>query len=419
MINALNIFLDIFKSPVIFIGLLTILGLILQKKNFTTILSSSIKAMIGMLILNIAVETVVKSVSPLSTIFSKAFNISENSNLVDFAPFLDKYGFSIGMIMLFGFIFNILIARYTKFKTIYLTGNILFWYPMLFLAVGTENKLTGTTLIIFAFIMYMLSITVFPNLLKPHMKYVTGSTDFTIGHTASFFCLLGSYIGKFIGTKENNTERLNIPTSLSSFKDINIVSFLVIFLIYLGFGISIPSAKELFGSNLILFSLNQAILFTASLVILLLGVRMIISEIIPSFAGISNKLCKNSIPALDIPMIFPFGQNSLLLGFIISLILTLLLIFILGVTGFLKVPLLPMVIACYFDIAPACIFANARGGLKAVIITAITCSISLILLLNSTILLVENTVGSFLQIYGGNEFSFWTLIADFIAKLIN
>ena len=419
MINTLNIFLDIIKSPVIFLGLLTMLGLILQKKGISTIISSSVKAMLGIVILNIAVETVVKSVSPLSDILSNVFQISNSSKLTDFAPFLTEYGVFIGLIMLFGFITNILIARYTKFKTIYLTGNILFWYPMLFLAVGTENKLTGLTLLIFSFFMYMLSITVFPNLLKSHMKYVTGSTDFTIGHTASIFCLLGSYIGKFVGKKNTDTENLNLPSSLSSFKDINIISFLAIFLIYLALGLFIPSSRDIFGSNLFLFSLNQSILFTASLVILLLGVRMIITELIPSFAGISNKLCKDSIPALDIPMIFPFGQNSLLLGFVISLLLTLSLTFILGSLGMLKVPLLPMVIACYFDIAPACIFANARGGLKALIITAITSSITLILLLNSTILLVENTVGSFLQIYGGNEFSLWTLIADIIAKLLN
>ena len=77
------------------------------------------------------------------------------------------------------------IARYTRFKTIYLTGNILFWYPMLFLAVGIENNVSGLKLFIFTLIMYILVITIFPYILRKHVKYVTGNDSFTIGHTAS------------------------------------------------------------------------------------------------------------------------------------------------------------------------------------------------------------------------------------------
>ena len=69
-------------------------------------------------------------------------------------------------------------------------------------------------------------------------------------------------------------------------------------------------------------------------------------------------------------------------------------------------------VACYFDVAPACIFANKRGGIKAVITTAIIGGFILTVLCAISIPMVSSTVGTFLQVYGGNEYSVWVIIAD-------
>ena len=417
----INSFLEIFKNPVFFIGIITFIGCLFSDSNFTKKISSTIKAMIGMIILSLGVEAIIKAVTPLSESLKTLFNYTSTVPLADFNTFLNKHGSFIVLIMFIGFILNIILARYTKLKTVYLTGNILFWYPMIFLAVGMENKLDGFTLFFFALILYMCVITILPNIIKNHMKYVCGETTFTIGHTSSIFCLIGSYIGKFIGDKENSAENLNLPKSLDFLKDVNIVSSIIISIIYIlvSFFVDTKTSNLLFGNSPIIFSITQGITFAAGMVILLLGVRMIFSEIIPSFSNLSSKLCPNSIPALDIPMIFPYGKTSLMIGFIISLITTISLTTLLSSMNLLAVPLLPMVIACYFDVAPCAIFANARGGLKAAIISSIVSSIILVLLLNVSICLVQNTVGNFIQIYGGNEFSIWVVISDFIANLIS
>ncbi|EPB8192894.1 PTS ascorbate transporter subunit IIC [Clostridium perfringens] len=422
MKEILDFCVSFFRNPALFMGLVVAIGLILQRKPIDAILKGIFKGIIGMVILLKGVDIVVSSITPLANAFSGLFNSQSNSTLGDFNVFLGQYGSYVGLILLCGFVINIIIARYTRFKTIYLTGNILFWYPMLFLAVGIENNVSGLKLFIFTLIMYILVITIFPYILRKHVKYVTGNDSFTIGHTASIYCLLGSYIGKLVGQKDKNIENLNLPKSLSFFRDTNITAAIVMFIVYIIVGLFIgkESRIAIYGSEpLITYSLIQGITFAAGMIILLTGVRMILGEIIPSFKGIADKLAKGSIPALDIPMIFPYGPNALLIGFIIALITSIGTLFLLGASGVLTFALIPLVVACYFDVAPGAIFANARGGWPAAIITSALGGIILMVLAAISLNLVSGTVGNFIQTYGGNEFSIWVIIGDLVGKLFS
>ncbi|GAA0097316.1 PTS ascorbate transporter subunit IIC [Clostridium perfringens] len=422
MKEILDFCVSFFRNPALFMGLVVAIGLILQRKPVDAILKGIFKGIIGMVILLKGVDIVVSSITPLANAFSGLFNTQSNSTLGDFNVFLGQYGSYVGLILLCGFVINIIIARYTRFKTIYLTGNILFWYPMLFLAVGIENNVSGLKLFIFTLIMYILVITIFPYILRKHVKYVTGNDSFTIGHTASIYCLLGSYIGKLVGQKDKNIENLNLPKSLSFFRDTNITAAIVMFIVYIIVGLFIgkESRIAIYGSEpLITYSLIQGITFAAGMIILLTGVRMILGEIIPSFKGIADKLAKGSIPALDIPMIFPYGPNALLIGFIIALITSIGTLFLLGASGVLTFALIPLVVACYFDVAPGAIFANARGGWPAAIITSALGGIILMVLAAISLNLVSGTVGNFIQTYGGNEFSIWVIIGDLVGKLFS
>ena len=422
MKEILDFCVSFFRNPALFMGLVVAIGLILQRKSIDAILKGIFKGIIGMVILLKGVDIVVSSITPLANAFSGLFNTQSNSTLGDFNVFLGQYGSYVGLILLCGFVINIIIARYTRFKTIYLTGNILFWYPMLFLAVGIENNVSGLKLFIFTLIMYILVITIFPYILRKHVKYVTGNDSFTIGHTASIYCLLGSYIGKLVGQKDKNIENLNLPKSLSFFIDTNITAAIVMFIVYIIVGLFIGKECRIaiYGSEpLITYSLIQGITFAAGMIILLTGVRMILGEIIPSFKGIADKLAKGSIPALDIPMIFPYGPNALLIGFIIALITSIGTLFLLGASGALTFALIPLVVACYFDVAPGAIFANARGGWPAAIITSALGGIILMVLAAISLNLVSGTVGNFIQTYGGNEFSIWVIIGDLVGKLFS
>ncbi len=158
------------------------------------------------------------------------------------------------------------------------------------------------------------------------------------------------------------------------------------------------------------YSFIQGMMFSAGTVVLLLGARMMLTEIIPAFQGIANVLAPGSIPALDIPMIFPYGSNSLVVGFILAVISSIVTIFALGISGVLEYTLIPLTIACYFDVAPGAIFANKRGGFPAVVITSILSGCLMMILCAVSLSIAAPTVGTFFQAYGGNDFSLWTIL---------
>ena len=265
---------------------------------------------------------------------------------------------------------------------------------------------------VLAIILYIGVITIMPHVMRKYVKELTGQDMFTIGHTTSIFCLLGVAIGSFFGKKEKNvlqnTEKINLPKKLDFCKDTTLVSGLAITLVYLIVALFMDAqTKEVIfaGQPFVTVAITNGMTFAAGMLILLQGVRMMLAEIVPAFKGIAMKLAPGSVPAMDIPLIFPYGANALLIGFIIAASVNIISIFALGASGMISVALLPLMVACYFDVAPACIFANKRGGIKAVITTAVIGGVMLTILCAISIPMVSSTVGTFLQVYGGNEYS--------------
>lgn len=421
MNSFLNTIISLMRTPPMFIAIIAMLGLILQKKSGSDIIKGTVKTFIGMVILTQGVTILSTSIAPLSNGFTELFALPNAKPMGDFNAFLGEWGGHVGLIMLLGFVLNILIARFTRFKTIFLTANILYWYPMLFIGVAVENKLNTVAMFVLAIILYIGVITIMPHVMRKYVKELTGQDMFTIGHTTSIFCLLGVAIGSFFGKKEKNvlqnTEKINLPKKLDFCKDTTLVSGLAITLVYLIVALFMDAqTKELIfaGQPFVTVAITNGMTFAAGMLILLQGVRMMLAEIVPAFKGIAMKLAPGSVPAMDIPLIFPYGANALLIGFIIAASVNIISIFALGASGMISVALIPLMVACYFDVAPACIFANKRGGIKAVIggvMLTILCAIS--------IPMVSSTVGTFLQVYGGNEYSVWTIIANGLAKLLS
>lgn len=427
---------NIFKQPSLFIGVIALIGLLLQRKRFGDVIKGTFKTIIGVIILFIGVNLIGTSVTPLSAAFSTLYSLPEANQ---FDPsicwtLLGTHGSTIGLVMVIAFAINLAVARFTPIKNIFLTGHIFFWMSYIFVLAGVEAGMEGMKLTIFASLFLAFYIIVVPWISKPFVRKVTGSDSFTIGHTASIFIILGGLIGKFIGNKEKSTEDIKLSSSLEFFKDTTIATSLIMFIIYIVVGIFIGAdgrmnsyATALATINtipgmqydLFTFSLMAGLTFGAGLTILLTGVRLMLGELIPAFKGISDKIIPNAIPALDIPMLFPYAPNALMIGFVVSLVTSITTILLLASTGSLAYAVIPLVTACFYDVAPGAIAANAEGGRTAAIMTSIVGGFLLVVLVSAAIAVVFNTSAGFNQIYGGNDFSLWSIISGLIGKLIN
>jgi len=424
MQSVMSFFIEIIREPAIFLGLIALTGLLLLKKDFSTIVAGTAKTIIGVVILTQGTNILTSSISPLTAGFNLMYNIEET----EVAPalgadtILSQYGTEIGMAMLIAFVINLLVARFTPIKHVFLTGHMLFWFPFIFVAVGIENSLSHTQLIVYASIMTALYIIIAPAILRPFVRRVTGSDDFIIGHPTTILSLISGWVGMlFSKNKGRSSEDIKFPKSMEFLREISITSSITMFFVYLVVSLIIgfDAAAKAFGAdqNLFIYSLMQGILFGAGLTILLLGVRMMLAEIIPAFQGISQKWIPNAVPALDAPILFPFAPNAVLIGFLVSMVTSVVTIFITGSLGVFSFVIVPLTITCFFEIGTAAIIGNGTGGLKGAIAGSATAGVVMILLVGLSVPVLSGTASDWIVIFGGNDFSLWSFIGDPIAKI--
>lgn len=414
---------QIFREPALFLGIIALVGLLIQKKAFSEIIKGTFKTIIGVVILTQGTSILVNSILPLSNAFNVLYQIQGAAEIKPMGTdkFLALYGSQIGIAMVLAFLINLLVARFTKLKNIFLTGHMLFWFPFIFVATAVEAGFNGSGIVIFATIFTALYIIITPALIRPFVKEVIGDDSFTLGHPTVGLSLVSGFVAKIFGDKSKSTEDIQFPKQLDFLKEITITSSLVMFIVYIIIGIILGDEQvaKVYSAdkNLIVYSLMQGVLFGAGLTILLTGVRMMLAEIIPAFKGISDKVIPNAIPALDCPIIFPYAPNAVLIGFIVSMITSVVTLLIVGKVGLFQYAVLPLTITCFFEIGTAAVIGNGTGGMRGAIIGSAVAGVIMIFLVGFSVPLLRNTVSDWILIFGGNDFSLWTIIARGISKL--
>ncbi|MDN5342988.1 MULTISPECIES: PTS ascorbate transporter subunit IIC [Oceanotoga] len=413
---------QIFREPAIFLGIISFVGLLIQKKSFSDLVKGTMKTIIGVVILTQGTTILVNSISPLSEAFNVLYKIdgAATMNPMGTDKFLSTYGSQIGLAMVLAFAINLIVARFTKLKNVFLTGHMLFWFPFVFTAVGVESGLKGAGLTAFSTILTAIYIIVTPALIKPFVKNVTGDDSFTLGHPTVGLSLISGYLGKLFGDKSKSTEDIKFPKQLDFLKEITITSSIVMFFVYIVVGLMIGADRaSVFGAekSLVIFAIMQGVLFGAGLTVLLMGVRMMLSEIIPAFKGISDKVIPNAVPALDCPIIFPYAPNAVIIGFVVSMITSIITLVIVGKAGLFNYAVLPLTITCFFEIGTAAVIGNGTGGKRGAIIGSAVAGIIMIFLVGFSVPILKNTISEWILIFGGNDFSIWALISSGIGKI--
>lgn len=407
---------NILRNPPVLLGLIAMIGLILQKKDIATIIKGSVLTAFGMVILECGVGMLVGTIAPINGAFQALTGGAVGEGLND-VTFTATYGGDVGMAMFVGLVIHILIARFTKFKTIFLTGHMLWWFPFIFVAAGVEGGLSGFALVIFGAIWSALYWSIMPWLLRKYVHDVTGDDSFTLGHPTGFLSLIAGFVASKLGNKAKSTEDVKFPKALSFLREISITGLFVMFLIWIVVGISLPGLIAE-GENLVMVSLKQGLAFGGGLLIMLQGVRMLINQIVPAFKGISEKLVPNAMPAFDCPIIFNYKPNAVIIGFITAMLVSLVAILICNSMQVFPVLLLPLVITSFFECGTAAVIAEGQGGLRGCLIGTSIAAIAMILVLGISIGAYAHTISNWMLIFGGNDFSLFGYIAKFIASLV-
>ncbi|TFF72412.1 PTS ascorbate transporter subunit IIC [Aeromonas taiwanensis] len=364
---------DVLSEPAVLVGLIALIGLIAQKKPVTECIKGTVKTIMGFVILGAGATLVVNSLGDFATIFQHAFGIKgvvpNNEAIVSIVQ--QSFGKEMAMIMFFAMLVNILIARLTPWKFIFLTGHHTLFMSMMVAAILSAGGMSGIPLIAVGSLVVGVTMVLFPALAHPYMKQITGSDDVALGHFSTCSYVLAGWIGAKFGNKAHSSEEVQVPKSLLFLRDTPVaISFTmgIIFLITSLFAGADYVSEVAKGKHWFMFSLMQSITFAAGVYVILQGVRMVIAEIVPAFKGISDKLVPNAKPALDCPIVFPYAPNAVLIGFLSSFaagLVGMVLLYLLGLTV-----IIPGVVPHFFVGAAAGVFGNATGGRRGAMLGA-------------------------------------------------
>ncbi|EGQ3091829.1 TPA: PTS ascorbate transporter subunit IIC [Staphylococcus pseudintermedius] len=371
MQTILDLIVDVLSQPAILVALIAFIGLVVQKKPVSVVTSGTIKTILGFLVLSAGAGVVVQSLEPFGKIFQHAFGVQgvvpNNEAIISIA--LEKYGTTAALIMVFGMLVNILIARVSNLKFIFLTGHHTFYMAAFLAIILTVGHIKGVLTVILGSLILGLIMAVFPALAQPTMRKITGNDQVALGHFGTVSYWAAGEVGKLFKGHSKSTEEINFSKGLSFLRESTISISLTMILLYLiaslfaGVGYVHDEISK--DQNFIVFSLIQGVTFAAGVFIILTGVRLILAEIVPAFKGISEKLVPHSKPALDCPIVFPYAQNAVLIGFFVSFLTGVLGMFVMFLIG--GVVILPGVVPHFFLGATSGVFGNARGGIKGAV----------------------------------------------------
>ncbi len=375
MNSFLNAIVDIFSEPAILVALIAVLGLALQKKSISDIISGGLKTFVGFLVLTGGSGIVQNALAPFSEMFQHAFNtqgiVPNNEAIVAVA--LSDYGTLSALVMLLGMICNVIIARFSNFKFIYLTGHATLYMACMIAVILSVSGMSFPMVLIFGGILLGIVNTIMPALCQPFMKGITGTDAIALGHTGDIGYALSGWAGKIFSKNKTSTEDINFPQSLVFLRDSTVsisITMSVIYLIVALFcGPTFIQENLSDGTNYLVYALTQAGTFAAGVFVILAGVRLILNEILPAFKGISEKLVPSSIPALDCPIVYPYAPNAVLIGFLVSFLTGVVCMFIMIFTGMTVV--LPGVVPHFFYGATSGVFGNSTGGVKGCVLGGI------------------------------------------------
>jgi PTS system ascorbate-specific IIC component len=374
--------IELIQLPAIVLGIIALVGLLLQRRSTGDVINGTTKTVLGMLIIGIGIGALVEALEGIQAMFDTAIPKGRFTTFVTFDEAVvsavqdaneNRAGAAVAWTLLFGYLVHIVLARITPFRYLYLTGHMIWVHAGAYAILFTSFDLPFVWVVVLASLTLGVYMTLAPAIAQPFMRRITGSDDIAFGHGQTLLNVFCAWVGKLIGNPEHNAEKLEVPTSLNFFRDIAISTSLVFLLISLAAAAVAVSQAGVAGfeenisdgQNWIVFAILSALGFVAGMLVLLQGVRMLIAEIVPAFRGIGERLIPGARPALDVPVIFPFAPNSLIIGLITGVLGQAIAMILLAVIGW-PVPL-PSMIVAFFASGAGAIFGNSTGGRRGAI----------------------------------------------------
>ncbi len=436
----LDFILNILATPAMLVGIMALVGLVLQGKPIEDVVRGTVKTIVGFLVLSAGADFLTGgSLNAFGDLFNYAFNmqgvVPNNEAVVALA--LEDFGLATSYIMVLGLVLNVVLARFSNLNFIFLTGHHSLYMACMLAVVLSVGGLEGVPLYIAGGCLLAFVSAFSPWFLRNTMEKIVETDELGFGHFGGLGYWLSAQVGKlFKGSK--STEEIDFPQRLTFLRDTTVsigltmvVFFLVVTAIAVGKGILDvdPSLYPTLGDLLVagetkvhwaVWAITKGLSFSGAIYIILSGVRLIVGEMVPAFKGIAEKLVPGAVPAIDCPVVYPYAPNAVLIGFLVSFLGGVVGLLILGAmnkAGIAIAMILPGVVPHFFCGASAGVFGNAEGGLKGCVLGSFIHGL-LITFLPAIVMPVFGSLGFANTTFSDADFSWMALVFGNIANFV-
>src|SRR5579875_3705852 len=136
---------EILSKPPLLVGLIALLGLLVLRRPVSELIAGTLKTIVGFLILTGGATILIGALAPLGTMVQAGFHLQgvvpTNEAIVSLAQ--KAFGAPTALIMAFGFLVNLILARLTPVKFVFLTGHHLFYMATVLAVVLGSAGITG------------------------------------------------------------------------------------------------------------------------------------------------------------------------------------------------------------------------------------------------------------------------------------
>lgn len=418
MQGVLTFISDILQQPAFLMGLVAMVGLIALRQPKHKVLTGTLGPILGYLMLSAGADVIVHNLDPLSKMIQEGFHITgvvpNNEAVTSVAQKI--LGVETMTILVVGLIVNLIIARFTRYRYVFLTGHHSFFMACLLSAVLGATGFKGLPLILIGGFFLGAWSAISPAIGQRFTLKVTDGDEVAMGHFSSMSYYASALIGKLVGKGSRSTEDIKVPESLGFVRNTTISTALTMIVFYLvaaikagGEYVSTLSA----GVNPYVFAVLCGLKFAVGVAVVYAGVRMILADLIPAFQGIANKIIPNAVPAVDCAVFFPYAPTAVIIGFLCSFAGGVVGMLILGAMG--GVLIIPGLVPHFFCGATAGIFGNATGGRRGAVIGAFVNGL-ILSFLPALLLPVLGTLGFANTTFGDADFAILGLVLGYLYK---